>query len=56
MADEEAGRPGVVAPDEEAGHPVVVASNKKAGWQGVIVPARGGRSGRSGCEAGRGYT
>ena len=44
MADEEAGRSGLVAPDEEAGHPVVVASDKEAGWQGMIAPARGGRS------------
>ena len=48
MADEEAGRSGLVAPDEEAGHPVVVASDKEAGWQGMIAPARGGRSERAG--------
>ena len=42
--------------DEEAGHPVVVASDKEAGWQGMIAPARGGRSGRAGCEAGGGCT
>jgi len=45
-----------VALDEEAGHPVVVASDKEAGWQGMIAPARGGRSGRAGCEAGGGCT
>ena len=47
MADEEADRPGVVAPDEEAGHRVVIASDKEAGWLGMIAPARGGRSGQA---------
>ena len=52
MTGEEAGRQGVVAPDEEAGQPIVVASDKETGLQGMIALARGGRSGRAGCEAG----
>ena len=49
-ADKEAGRPGLVVSNEEAGHRVVVALDKEAGWQGMIASARGGRSGRAGCE------
>ena len=56
MADEEAGRSGLVAPDEEARHPVVVASDKEDGWQGMIAPARGGRSKRAGLKARGGCT